>query len=295
MPQQWKDYCEFEPIRQRIERIRVLVIDNLIANVNDLSEIAKLEPDYDPEAWVAEERKIAGFAMENITQNINKLVKKPHWLIMRLNDVTPASLADFDPDAIVISGTLRDLDLYHPRLMERLESIVRTTTIPVLGICGGHQLLGQAFGVRVLTIDGLEPRQKRKDRQREYQYHYIQATRPEDPIFAGILSAKGRKPPKNNLLRVWQNHGLMLERVPEGFSLLAKSDVCRNQMMVKRGDGQLLYGVQFHLEKSFEDWRKIPSPWEHRNESRDGRMMFENFFIEALRHRGKSELVLDAA
>ncbi len=294
MARQWKDYCEFEPILQRIEYMRVLILDNLIACASDLSERAKREPNFDAEAWVAEERKIAGFAMGNITQNINNLILKPHWLVTRLNELTDARVADFDPDAIIISGTLRDFDLYHPDLIARLESFLRRTTIPVLGICGGHQILGQAFGARVVTLDGFAPWEKRSERMREYQYYLINVLRPQDPLFAGILTERGRRLPKNTL-RVWQNHGLMLERVPPGFSLLAKSELTRNQIMVKRSDGQLLYGVQFHLEKSFEDWRKLPSPWEHRNESRDGRRMFENFLIEALRHRGKSDLVMAAA
>ncbi len=79
------------------------------------------------------------------------------------------------------------------------------------------------------------------------------------------------------MLRVWQNHGLQLDRVPEGFSLLATSYLCRNQMMVKKDEGQLIYTVQFHLEKSFEDWNKSRTRWEHQNESRDGRVLFENF------------------
>ncbi|MGQ9896293.1 MAG: type 1 glutamine amidotransferase [Acidobacteriota bacterium] len=290
MARQWKNYCEFEPITQRIEYTRVLVLDNLIASLSDLSEKAKNEPNFDAEGWVTEERKIAGFAIGNITQNINNLVVKPHWLVLRLNELTDARVADFDPDAIIISGTLRDFDLYNPKLIANLESFLRRTTIPVLGICGGHQILGQAFGVRVVTLDGLNPWEKRTERMREYQYYLIHVLRPQDPLFAGILTERGRRLPKNTL-RVWQNHGLMLERVPPGFSLLAKSELTRNQIMVKRGDGQLLYGVQFHLEKSFEDWRKLPSPWEHRNESRDGRRMFENFLIEALKHRGKAKLV----
>ena len=48
-------------------------------------------------------------------------------------------------------------------------------------------------------------------------------------------------------------------------------------MMVKRTDGQLIYTVQFHLEKSFEDWNKNRTRWEHPNDSRDGRILFENF------------------
>ena len=85
------------------------------------------------------------------------------------------------------------------------------------------------------------------------------------------------------ILRVWQNHGLQLDRVPAGFTLLATSYLCRNQMMVKRTEGQLIYTVQFHLEKSFEDWNKSRTRWEHPNESRDGRILFENFLAIALR------------
>ena len=96
----------------------------------------------------------------------------------------------------------------------------------------------------------------------------------EEP--GGPAKSKG-----SHILRVWQNHGLQLDRVPEGFELLATSYLCRNQMMVKRTDGQLIYTVQFHLEKSFEDWNKSRTRWEHPNESRDGRILFENFLTLA--------------
>ena len=50
--------------------------------------------------------------------------------------------------------------------------------------------------------------------------------------------------------------------------------------MVKRSEGQLIYTVQFHLEKSFEDYdRRRATRWEHPNESRDGRIVFENFLL----------------
>ena len=77
--------------------------------------------------------------------------------------------------------------------------------------------------------------------------------------------------------------------MPNGFKLLATSYLCKNQMMVKRSDGQLIYCVQFHLEKSFEDWSTNPTRWEHPNESRDGRILFENFLELALEHRSKAD------
>jgi len=78
---------------------------------------------------------------------------------------------------------------------------------------------------------------------------------------------------------------LQLDRLPEDFKLLATSYLCKNQMMVKRTDDQLIYSVQFHLEKSFEDWNHSRTRWEHQNESRDGRILFENFLRIALERR----------
>jgi GMP synthase-like glutamine amidotransferase len=86
------------------------------------------------------------------------------------------------------------------------------------------------------------------------------------------------------LLRVWQNHGLQLDHLPVGFTQLARGYLTEIQMMARRTAEQLIYGVQFHLEKSFQDWQ-MDKYWEHRNESRDGRLIFDNFLMEALRFR----------
>ena len=157
----------------------------------------------------------------------------------------------------------------------------------MLAICGGHQLVGLSFGARVVTLDKLEQHEQREDRPHEYQYRFIRITDPSDPIFVGIHTVDADLVPGTSrnarILRVWQNHGLQLDRIPEGFELLATSYLCRNQMMVKRTDGQLIYTVQFHLEKSFEDWNKNRTRWEHPNDSRDGRILFENFLTLALR------------
>jgi len=89
---------------------------------------------------------------------------------------------------------------------------------------------------------------------------------------------------QDDILRVWQNHGVQVMGVPDGFKLLATSYLCKNQMMARRAGGQIIYSVQFHLEKSFEDWSKNPTRWEHPNDSRDGRVLFENFLMLALDH-----------
>lgn len=281
-------FCRYEPIEKRIEDVRVLVVDSLLRDEDDLSDVARSEWGKATAAEIKRERQIAGMAIENILGNIERLVKRPVTQVTHLPSISMAA-QQFKPDAIVLSGTLRDFDYYNPAVLDSFAEFVLATNIPVLGICGGHQLVGLSFGARVMTLDRLEQHEQRENRPLEYQYRFVRITDPSDPIFGGMSEAESGPEQDNSkqarVLRVWQNHGLQLDRVPEGFSLLATSYLCRNQMMVKRTGGQLIYTVQFHLEKSFEDWNKSRTRWEHQNESRDGRILFENFLYLALAHK----------
>ncbi len=280
-------FCRYEPIEKRVEAARVLVVDSLLRDEEDLSDVARNEWGSTTAIEIKRERKIATMAIENIRSNIERLVKTPTTEVTHLASIASAT-ERFKPDAIVISGTLRDFDYYHPEVIETFGEFIRATKIPVLAICGGHQLVGMSFGSRVITLDRLEQHEQRLNRPLEYQYRFIRITDPKDAIFKGMANPSSGLwqdyTTEARVLRVWQNHGLQLDQLPEGFSLLATSYLCRNQMMVKRSEGQLIYAVQFHLEKSFEDWNKSRTRWEHPNESRDGRILFENFLLLALAH-----------
>ena len=280
-------FCRYEPIEKRIEEARVLVVDSLLQDEDFISDVARKEWGSTTALEIKRERNIAGMAMENILSNIERLVKAPTTEVTHLGTVAAAA-EDFKPDAIVLSGTLRDFDYYNPAVIETFGEFIRDTKIPVLAICGGHQLVGLSFGARVITLDRLEQHEQRLNRPSEYQYRFIRITNAKDPIFKGMANPSSGiwqdYTTEARVLRVWQNHGLQLDRVPEGFELLATSYLCRNQMMVKRSEGQMIYAVQFHLEKSFEDWNKSRTRWEHQNESRDGRILFENFLFLALSH-----------
>src|SRR5689334_1831527 len=271
-------FCRYEPVAQSIEEARVLVVDNLLRDEHDLSEVARDEWGPLLAAELRRERLIAGMAIENILNNVSRLVKRPTTEVAHLAEIGDATKR-FAPDAIVLSGTLRDFDYYKQSILDDFGQFIRTTQTPVLAICGGHQLVGLSFGARVVTLDKLEQHEQRIARPLEYQYRFIRIIAAEDPIFRNINCSDPESPAR--ILRVWQNHGLQLDRIPEGFELLATSYLCRNQMMVKRTDGQLIYTVQFHLEKSFEDWNKSRTRWEHPNDSRDGRILFENFLTIA--------------
>jgi GMP synthase-like glutamine amidotransferase len=305
-----RPFCPYEPIEKRIDSVRVLVVNALLRDESDLSEMAREQWGAGAAGKLERERYIASLALDNIVGNITRLVREPETRIAHLSEAVEAA-DEFRPQAVVISGTLTDFDYYDPAMLRRFARFVERTPTPILGICGGHQLVGLCFGARCVTLDNFEPAKRRDNRPFEYQYHYVRVTDAADPIFRGMLDGEPDEgQPKTNGgrdLRVWQNHGLQLDRVPEGFKLIATGHRCRNQMMVKRADGQLIYTVQFHLEKSFQDLTKSlrrvnPNPqseerkrllreeasnrtlWAHRNESRDGRVLFENFLRLALEH-----------
>jgi GMP synthase-like glutamine amidotransferase len=287
-PYNKQPFCKFEPVARSIAHAKVLIVNSLLRYESDLSDLARSEWNGTLESKLRFENKVSALACNNIAQNVNRLVQNHKTMTVHVSELARAA-RDFEPDAIVMSGTYSDFDYYNPAHLAAFSKFIHKTKIPVLAICGSHQLVGQAFGAPLKTLDELELDQKRVDRVLEYQYRFIKIVDREDPIFNGIDDGiRGiwqDYTVQDDILRVWQNHGVQVIGVPAGFKLLATSYLCKNQMMVKHSDGQMIYCVQFHLEKSFEDWSKNPTRWEHPNESRDGRILFENFLKLALEHK----------
>ena len=283
-----RTFCRYEPIEKKITHARVLIVNDLLRYESDISELAKKDWNGATETRLRFENRVSKMACNNIAQNVIRLVKNPKVTTVHLSELADAA-EKFNPDAIVMSGTFTDFDYYNQQHIAEATSFLKSTKIPVLAICGAHQLVGMCFGANLTTLDHFAPAEKRADRLIEYQYRFVKITDKSDPIFEGnddeTSGVWQDYTKEDDILRVWQNHGLQVEGVPEGFKLLATSYLCKNQMMVKRSGGQMIYAVQFHLEKSFEDWSKNPTRWEHPNESRDGRILFENFLKLALQHK----------
>ena len=280
-------FCRYEPIEKKIEHAKVLIVNDLLRYGSDISDLARKDWNGTAKAKLEFERKVSGMACNNIAKNVLRLVQNPKTMTVHLSELADAA-EKFCPDAIVMSGTFADFDYYNPEHIESFSKFIRETKIPVLAICGAHQLVAIAFGAKLKTLDDLELAAKREGRIVEYQYRFVKIVDKTDPIFEGNDDKKSgiwqEYTKEDDILRVWQNHGVQVNGVPAGFKLLATSYLCKNQMMVKRSDDQMIYCVQFHLEKSFEDWSTNPTRWEHPNESRDGRILFENFLGLALRH-----------
>ncbi len=99
--------------------------------------------------------------------------------------------------------------------------------IPILGICYGMQLTSLLLGGQVERSD-----------HREYGHARL-IIDDTDEIFHGLLAGEPGH-------QVWMSHGDKVEKIPEGFNVLAHSASCPVAAMAHAEKS--IFGVQFHPE-----------------------------------------------
>ena len=139
------------------------------------------------------------------------------------------SLSDivaFNADAIILTGGPATVfDEGAPRI----DKSIFEMGIPVLGICYGMQLMVYSLGGDC-----------RKAEKREYGK--VLLTHKESLLFKDI--------PDTSVC--WMSHGVEVDSLPDGFSVIATSDYC-GFCAVENSDKKL-YGVQFHPEVNHTEY-----------------------------------------
>jgi GMP synthase (glutamine-hydrolysing) len=139
--------------------------------------------------------------------------------------------AGFTFKGLILSG---GPDSVYEAGSRRLPAWVRETTVPILGICYGMQLMIEMFGGKVRSAQG-----------REYgrsTIHIDRSSRLAEQLFRGT--------PDHQI--VWMSHGDDLEHLPQGGILAAKSneDVAATIAFEQRP----WLGIQFHPEVIHSDF-----------------------------------------
>jgi GMP synthase (glutamine-hydrolysing) A subunit len=145
-------------------------------------------------------------------------------------------------DVIVLSGAQRLLA--EPGIIDNYKheiDFLKSTQIPIMGICFGHQLMATAFGAEVVGMG------------EKVEGYYVVQRISDNEIFEGL----------DERFLVCESHQEMVADIPFDFELLANSPKCPVEVI--RHDKLPMFGVQFHPER-FDD--KHPA----------GKAILENFF-----------------
>ena len=235
--------------------------------------------DMEHDSWLAvRQQRLEHYGLiMDVKLKLEALAGRP-CLVRRYCDVSQALLSSLGVRAVVISGNATAFDAYGSEPFAAMQQIIRAAEQPIIGFCGGHQLIALTHGAEVGPIRRLragEPDQTDLSGPGYLkEWGFTPVTRvAEDPLFEGLGPT-----PTFLEMHYWE-----AKQVPEGFRLLASTENCRVQAM-RRVD-RLVYGTQFHPE-AFTEW-----PQDDRNEmvntvylqgyagvAPDGRTLLGNFF-----------------
>jgi len=151
------------------------------------------------------------------------------YKVIKLNEIEDCDFKSFS--GVIISGSptlLTQVDLH--KFMNRFK-FIKVVSIPVLGICFGHQIMGLLYGSEIHVGRMINKKEQ------------IEIVRKDD-LFLGI---------KDKCL--FKEEHCEFITLPKEFYLLAKSETCNNEAM--KHTSKRVYGVQFHPEVSNNNGKRI--------------------------------------
>ncbi|HLY58167.1 MAG TPA: glutamine-hydrolyzing GMP synthase [Stellaceae bacterium] len=136
----------------------------------------------------------------------------------------PARIKSFGARAIILSGGPASVT---EEASPRVPLEVFEQDVPVLGICYGQQAMCAALGGSVVP-----------GTTREFGRAFIEP-RKASPLFEGLFETGARE-------QVWMSHGDRVDRLPDGFEVLAVSEGA--PFAAFADERRHFYGVMFHPE-----------------------------------------------
>lgn len=179
-----------------------------------------------------------------------------HCMLVRYDRISVELLEQLGATAICISGNSADPRDYDPAAVAALTGIVQDRRLPMFGFCGGFQFIASALGADVVPLGPTDQPPSHaspypEGTKHEFGYFAVERTA-EHPVLEGLEAPIVR-----------HAHALHVPAAPDGFEVLASTDITPIQMAVD--DTHKIVGTQFH-----------PEYWT--DEHPAGRIMISNFF-----------------
>jgi len=188
-------------------------------------------------------------------------------LIAPFEEVNMRVINELKPRAVLVSGIGRKMKTFDVSSFYGLDEIYHEADLPILGFCGGHQMIGYCFNKNLRQTERLyaEP-MKELDHATGGPYHSH-----EPGVYT--FSASGFYPIKKlkndplfkdlpETMVMCCSHHCEIKKLPDGFEILAESEHCGIEAIKHKT--RPFYGTQFHPEAYAEPFM-------------DGRKLLENF------------------
>lgn len=189
-------------------------------------------------------------------------------LVVPFQELDMAVVHSLEPRAIVMSGFGRWVRQHRIEWFWGIDEVVHAANVPMLCLCGSHQLLAFSYNLNLRQIPVLmdEPMRRlaaEEDLPRRAiinpdvpdlaNYYMADGFFPifrvkDDPLFDGL----------DTLMTMRCAHYCEVKRLPPGFELLARSAHCPIEAM--KHTTRPIYGTQFHpeaYEPPFLDGQKL--------------------------------------
>ncbi|MFH1218731.1 MAG: aminodeoxychorismate/anthranilate synthase component II [Candidatus Peregrinibacteria bacterium] len=165
----------------------------------------------------------------NLYQQIESFNHKTK--VVLCDKITIPQIQKLSPKKIIISpgpGRPKDASI-STKVIQRFHK-----TIPILGVCLGHQCIGEAFGSKIIHAKQI------------LHGKTSQIFHNEDSLFSSV----------SNPFTAARYHSLIVDKLPKDFTLTAWDE--NNEIMAFRHNLHPLFGVQFHPESFMtEEGNKI--------------------------------------
>jgi GMP synthase (glutamine-hydrolysing) len=197
-------------------------------------------------------------------------------LVLPYYHATAENIRQIAPSAVLMSGFARSFQQYAVSEFYPVVDWLMGTELPILALCGSHQLLGFAFNRNLRMVERLvdEPMRHLRPGEPITNPDYHPDFYMERGFYHLNVTAEGRKDP---LLKgmaqspiFCESHYCEIKHLPSDFVLLGSTPECRIQVM--RHKTRTLYGTQFH-------------PEDYNDRFQDGKRLLENFFELIRRER----------
>lgn len=156
----------------------------------------------------------------NVLHNFIRILSDHSIEIFRHTDLSAIAFSTYD--ALILTGSSEYSIEFNRKAYKRESEIISESSMPILGICLGFELICDIYGSTV---------RRHKKRTKGIKNILLQK---QDNLFYTL-----HKP------LVYENHVYRVETAPENFDILATSDTGIETIKHR---SKCLYGVQFHPE-----------------------------------------------